>query len=284
MTTIASTAKAVSFSVMASAGPGPNYVTVGYSLSGSGSEQTLVRAVGPTLAEFNVPRPLPDPVLSLFDDQFQLIASNSGWGGQARLADAFAATGAFALAPTSRDDALLETLSTGNYTVQAGSASGAAGLVLVELYDADHNQSTAHLSNLSVLAQVDTQGVSLYAGFVIVGTEPQPVLLRAVGPTLAHLGLAHALVAPQLTLLDGSGRAIATCAPWGKEPLPGPSPIQAEPAAATESVMAETGAFPLMENSRDAAMIVTLPPGQYSVEVSGAPGDRGYALFEYYEL
>ncbi|HZZ58406.1 MAG TPA: immunoglobulin domain-containing protein [Opitutaceae bacterium] len=274
----------VNFSVMAAAGGGGDALTVGFIVDGSGAERTLLRTIGPTLAEFGVAHPLPDPVLSLYGSNSSLIATNSAWGGGPVLAAAFSATGAFALPAASKDDALLETLSTGTYTCVATSTAGDSGVALVELYDADNAAPTAHLANLSGLARVGALGAALNAGVVIAGSQPKQILLRAVGPTLAEFGLGGVLAQPRLTLFDQSGLVIATNTGWGHAPAAGPSPVAADAMPATGAIMSAVGAFPLAPGSGDCAMVVTVPPGSYSVQVDGLNGSTGYALFEYYEL
>ena len=44
------------------------------------------------------------------------------------------------------------------------------------------------------------------------------------------------------------------------------------------------GAFALAPNSEDAALLLTLPPGAYTVEVKGNNGAEGLALFEIYDV
>jgi hypothetical protein len=223
-------------------------------------------------------------VLSLYGSNSSLIATNSAWGGGPVLAAAFSATGAFALPAASKDDALLETLSTGTYTCVATSTAGDSGVALVELYDADNAAPTAHLANLSGLARVGALGAALNAGVVIAGSQPKQILLRAVGPTLAEFGLGGVLAQPRLTLFDQSGLVIATNTGWGHAPAAGPSPVAADAMPATGAIMSAVGAFPLAPGSGDCAMVVTVPPGSYSVQVDGLNGSTGYALFEYYEL
>src|ERR1700683_2894321 len=48
--------------------------------------------------------------------------------------------------------------------------------------------------------------------------------------------------------------------------------------------MASVGAFPLLAGSKDAAIVTSLAPGQYSAQVTGASGDSGTALLEVYEV
>jgi hypothetical protein len=48
--------------------------------------------------------------------------------------------------------------------------------------------------------------------------------------------------------------------------------------------MSAVGAFSLATGSADSAMVLTLPPGAYTAEVSGADGGTGIALVEIYEM
>jgi len=80
---------------------------------------------------------MPDPQLSVSPlGSSTVLAANAGWGGNAPIAAAAAAVGAFAFAnPSGLDSASLLTLEPGPYTVQVSSASGAAGTVLAEIYE-----------------------------------------------------------------------------------------------------------------------------------------------------
>jgi hypothetical protein len=49
-------------------------------------------------------------------------------------------------------------------------------------------------------------------------------------------------------------------------------------------VFGSVGAFALATQSRDAALVATLPPGSYTAQVSGAGGTTGVALVEVYEV
>jgi hypothetical protein len=55
--------------------------------------------------------------------------------------------------------------------------------------------------------------------------------------------------------------------------------------AQSASVAASVGAFAWpASSSNDSLLLVTLPPGAYTAEVSGAGGDTGVALVEVYEV
>ncbi len=110
-------------------------------------------------------------------------------------------------------------------------------------------------------------------GLVVGGTQPKTFLVRAVGPTLAQLlpGVTiAALNNPQFTVFNGAGQAIVTNDDWGNRP---------ELAQAA----ARVGAFPLLAGSQDAAALVVLKPGAYTVVTSGG-GASGLVLTEIYEV
>jgi hypothetical protein len=105
-----------------------------------------------------------------------------------------------------------------------------------------------------------------------------------VGPTLQQYGIPGFLAAPQLTLSDSHGIAIATNTGWSNAPTPGTSPVVSIVGAATVTVTSTVGAFALPANSADSAMLVTLPPGIYTAQVSGANNTSGVALIEIFEV
>ena len=113
-------------------------LSAGFTISVTTSKTVLIRASGPVLASFNIPSILPvmiDPTLSVFSGS-TVLATNSGWGGDAAISAAATAIGAFAFPiSTSTDSAVLITLAAGNYTVQVKSVSGAAGSTMIEIFE-----------------------------------------------------------------------------------------------------------------------------------------------------
>ena len=103
---------------------------------------------------------------------------------------------------------------------------------------------------------------------VIDGVTPATVLIRGIGPTLATYGVTGSLADPQLTLFR-NGALIAANDDWGGD-------------ATLTATFAQVGAFTLAADSRDAALIATLPPGAYTAQVAGADGTTGVALVEVY--
>ena len=259
-------------SVRGFTGPGAQSLVIGFVVGGSGSESTLVRAVGPTLAEFGVTGWLADPQLAVMGSAGQTVASNDNWGGSSALMTTFQQAGAFPLVAGSTDSALVTSLNVGAYSAVVTGANNGSGIVLLEAYDADTAAAPpARFVNISARGSAGTGTNSLAIGFVITGTTSKTLLIRGIGPSLANYGVTGVLASPQLTVFDSGGNVLASNSGWGGT---------AALAAAFNSVYA----FPLATSSADAALLTTLPPGVYSAQVTGAGAATGFALIEMYEL
>jgi hypothetical protein len=260
------------------AGAGDGVLIAGFSIGGGDpglprSRTMLIRAVGPALGAFGVTSVLQAPRLSLFAGS-QLVATNQGWDTNANAAairDAAQSVGAFPLPAGAADSALLLTLAQGNYTAQVTSADGTPGVALVEVYDTDL-PGLSRLKNLSTRAQVQSGAGVLIGGLVIDGGVKRSVLLRAAGPALAIFGVQGVLAKPRLTLFK-DGAVVATAAEWGS----------ATNVDAIRSATTRVNAFAFPDGSLDAAMLLALDPGVYSLQVTGADGGTGVALIEVYE-
>jgi hypothetical protein len=136
-----STGRLVNLSARNQVGTGDDILIAGFAVSGTGTKQVLIRAVGPALTGFGVPGALADPRLVVFSGAGVRLAENDNWGtrvGTATLATAanFSAVGAFPLTAGSRDAALLLTLNAGaSYTVQVAGVNNATGEALIEVYE-----------------------------------------------------------------------------------------------------------------------------------------------------
>jgi hypothetical protein len=132
------------------------------------------------------------------------------------------------------------------------------------------------LVNISTLARITSASDSIVSGFVISGSSSRSVLVRAVGPTLSAFGVTDALKNPVLSVHQGE-RIVATNTAWSGATR-----------AATQDLMDafdRAGAFRLVdETSRDAALVVSLTPGAYTVQVKSGDGSPGAALLEVYDL
>lgn len=270
-------------SCRAAVGSGDAALIIGFNVGGAGTSgdlPVLVRASGPALTQLGVAGALPDPDLQLYNGA-GVLDSNMGWAGNASIAATASAVGAFPWSSTSSlDSALDESLPPGPYTAVISGASGDTGVALGEVYDATPAGSRLpaepRLNNISGRARVGTGANVLTAGFVIGGTTSKTVLVRGSGPALAPLGITGVLPDPQLQLYqsngDGTSTLLSSNTGWGGNPQ------IAATAASVGSFSWGSAATP------DSALIVTLPPGAYTVQVSGASGDTGVALVEVYEV
>jgi hypothetical protein len=268
----------VNISCRAMVGTGGNILIAGFAVGGSGTSGTeplLIRGSGPALVPFGVTGTLPDPQLQLFSGS-TVLGTNDAWGGSSAISSAAAAVGAFGWSvASSHDAALLESLGEGPYTAQIAGESGDTGVALAEVYDAtpvgSYAPTSPRIVNISARVQVGTGGNILIAGFAIGGATSKTVLIRASGPALVPFGVAGTLPDPELQLYSGS-TVLNSNTSWGGN---------AQISAAASSV----GAFGWSSAaSKDSALLVTLPPGAYTVQVSGASGDTGVALVEVYEV
>ncbi len=266
----------VDLAARARVGAGSDILIGGFSVAGDlpTGRDVLVRAVGPGLAEFNIETPLRAPVLTIFS-KGQPIASNRNWETNGNVAAIVAATnrlGTFPLRAGRADAALLLNLSPGNYTAHVESGDGTTGIALVEIYDVD-GQPLAHLANISARAQVRAGEGALIGGLVIAGGPSKKVLLRAAGPAMTAFNLTGVLAEPKLTLYR-DGVVIATATSWGA----------AANLAELRPASSAVGAFAFAEGSKDAAMLIELPHGAYTLGVTGANGGEGLALVEVYHV
>jgi alkaline phosphatase len=134
--------------------------------------------------------------------------------------------------------------------------------------------ATDRLINVSNRGFVGTGAQVMLSGFVIDGTQLRTLLIRGVGPSLVKYGVTGVLADPVLRVLNNAGSTIATNDNWESVPA----------LAAMRSMSSLVGAFELDAGSKDAAVQVTLPPGNYTVQVEGAGGATGIALLEIYEV
>jgi hypothetical protein len=261
----------VNLSARAAAGTGSGTLIAGFTVSGSGSKSLLIRGVGPALAAY-LSNPLPDPVLSLYSGQ-TVIASNDDWSAAANADQVVTISNslnAFPLTRGSLDGVLLTSQTQGIYTAEVAAKANASGVALVEIYDAA--ESTARLTNVSARAQVGTGPNVFIVGFTVIGNGPRQYLVRAIGPSLTQFNVTGVLANPQLSVMaQGTSTVLAQNDDWS--------------AAATLKAAFDTvQAFGLPDTSKDAAVLVTLNPGTYSVVVSGVNQTTGVALVEVYAL
>jgi kumamolisin len=287
----------VNISSRAEVETGANILIAGFVVEGAAgtSKDVLVRGIGPALSAFSVSGVLANPIVGVYDSKSVLIASDTGWsnpptpgsstsGATFREATAsdMAATGAFALTAGTADSAMVLTLPVGSYTVQVSGAGSTSGVALAEVYELD-STSPEVLQNISARSFVGTGSQIAISGFVVHGGQTAQLLIRGVGPALGGFGITGFLANPVVGVYDSTSTLIASNTGWGNAPVAGTSSVAASFRVATAGDMTSYGAFGLTAGSADSAMVITLPPGSYTAEVSGLNSTTGTVLAEVYE-
>lgn len=265
-------------SIRAFVGQGDDVLIAGFATGGgNGSLPLLIRGVGPTLANFGIPanQTLQDPQLSVIRiGQSTAAASNDNWSGDNGVLTAGAALGAQPLASNTSADAAvhLTNLPAGPYTAVVSGKNNTTGIALVEVYAGSDAADAPRLLAISGRSTVGGGNDVLIAGFVVTQASTR-VLVRGAGPVLTSVP--SRLTDPRIALhRHGVSEPIATNDDWGS----------ASNADEVASLAAQVGAQAFAAGSKDAALLVTLDPGVYTVVVSGAGSATGVALAEVYEV
>jgi hypothetical protein len=275
-----------------SGGGSPIPVTAGFGISGAGNMNLILRGDGPALISLGVETVVTQPTLTLYDGAASpnLITSDTGWQNppsvpkapwagladpvDATLAD-FQAVGAFALTQGFGDDAVKVALPVGTYTEvitapPLQSTTQPMSTVLAEIYDADGPGTGSSLTNLSTQAYTSGASIPMTVGFVISGSASMTVLLRVSGPALAPFGVTNFNAAPVVNLYDSNQNVIESNASWQGN-------------AQVVAAAARSGAFAWTNpSSHDDAILITLPPGNYTASVVGTTS--GMSLLEVYAV
>lgn len=254
----------VNLSTRMRVGVGDDVLIGGFIVQGQKKKKVLLRALGPSLGESGVVGALQDPQMTLIDASGKIIETNDNWQDGPDAADVIAST----IPPTDpRESAIVARLAPGDYTVVVSGVNGTSGIGLVENYALDTDESSS-IANISTRGLVGAGEEVLIGGFIIDGTARKNILVRALGPSLGGSSRSAVLANPLVELRDGNGDMVAQNDDWqsGSE------------AAAIRA----TGIPPT--DSREAALITALGPGNYTAVVRGADGGEGVGLIEIYDL
>ena len=259
---------------------GDNAVIGGFIVQGTGVKRVIIRAIGPELAQYGVPNVLTNPILELHNCSGVLIASNDNWQttiiGGIITSDQRADIRASGHAPRDgRESAIIAELPPGNYTAIVRGINDTTGVALVEVYDLNPD-SNSILGNISTRAFVQTDDNVMIGGFIVEGTQPKRVILRAIGPELSQYGVPNPLADPTLELHDSTGALIASNDNWQHTIIGG---IITRPQV---QQIQNSGYAPGQPS--ESAIIATLPPGNYTAIVRGVNNTTGVALVEVYDL
>ncbi len=239
----------------------------GFIIAGTEPKKVIVRAIGTSL---DVPGKLADPSLALYGPDGGLIASNDNWQSAQRAE--IVATG---VPPGNYLESAIvavlpATLNGLAYTAIVSGINNTTGLGLVEIYDLD-SSADARLANISTRGRVQAGDDVLIGGLIVLGTDAQKVIVRAIGPSLSEVGVEDALQDPTLELRDRDGTLLASNDDWRETQEPEINASGVPPAMDLES-----------------AIVATLPasPGGlgYTAIVRGVNGSTGVALVEFFAL
>ncbi len=250
----------VNLSTRLTVGTGDNVLINGFIVTGSENVQVVLRGIGPSLP---LAGKLPNPQIELRDSKGALIASNDDWMNGPNK-DQILALG---LAPENpAESALLASLAPGAYTTIVSDAAGGTGNGLVELFATDPT-AAANPANISTRGFVQTDDDVLIGGIILAGNDTRRLLVRAIGPSLAAAGVSNSLLDPTLELHDANGGLLRSNDNWRDT---------------QETEIAATGIPPT--DDREAAIVLDLPPSNYTAVVRGAAGSEGVALVEAYDV
>jgi hypothetical protein len=129
------------------------------------------------------------------------------------------------------------------------------------------------LVNISSRSKIGRGSDILISGFVVTGTAPKLLLIRAVGPTLSQFGLSGLLQRPKIKIYSGATLI--------HESAPG-SRIPSIDVARSANLLG--GAFALPDWSDDTVVVESFDPGAYTIQVSGEHDGTGVAVVEVYDL
>jgi hypothetical protein len=236
---------------------GDDVLIGGFIVTGTHSKQVLLRALGPSLS---LPGKLTDPILELHDVAGAVLAINDNWENSANKQAIIDTT----IPPTDpSESAILQTLAPGTYTAIVRGMNNETGIALIEAYDLDRT-TDAKFANISTRGSVQTGDDVMIGGFIVLGSQNERVIVRAIGPSLPVTGK---LSDPTLELHDSNGFLFASNDNWRDT---------------QEDEIIFTGIPPL--NDAESAIVATLTPGSYTAIVRGVDNTQGVALVEAYGL
>jgi hypothetical protein len=243
---------------------GDNVSIAGFIISGERAKRVIVRGIGPSMKSGGAPVPgrLMDPFIELHDNAGRLIQSNDNWRSDQQ--QEIQATG---LAPgDDHEAAIVLTLAPDTYTVVLRGTNNTSGIGLIEVYDLSPT-TESELGNLSVRANVLTNDNVLIDGLILRGGLPKRVLFRAIGPELNGV-VPNPLQDPVMELHGENGALLMSNDNWRD--------------ASNANDIQATGMAP--KDDRESAILVTLPPANYTTIVRGKNNTTGIALNEAFKL
>jgi hypothetical protein len=221
-----------------------------------------------------------DPTLELHDRNGALIASNNNWqttiiGGIIVNNQASDIQNSGHAPVDASESAIIADLPPGGYTAIVRGVNNTMGVALVEAYDLSSGLQSS-LGNISTRSLVESGDNVMIGGFIVQGTQPKNVIIRAIGPELSQYGIPNPLANPTLELHDGNRNLIASNDNWQHTIVGG--------IVAGDQVQSIQNSGHVPADANESAIIANLQPGHYTALVSGVNNTAGVALVEVYDL
>jgi hypothetical protein len=255
-------------------GTGDNVLIEGFIVQGpvGSTKKIMVRAIGPSLIPFGIADALANPTLEIHDETNATVATNDNWKstqvGGLITGDQSLEINASGLAPSNDlESAIIAGLAPGSYTAVVRGLGNTVGTGVVDAYDLSAT-SPARLANIATRGLIQPGDKLMIAGFII-QNGPVKAVVRAIGPSLIAFGINNALPDTTLQLRDQNGAIVQENDDW-----------KTDPQQAQELV--NIGLEP--SDDHEAALIVTLQPGQYTAQVRGKPETTGIGVVQAYFL
>jgi hypothetical protein len=253
-------------------GTNENVLIEGFIVQGpaGSTKKIMVRAIGPSLIPFGITDALANPTLEIHDASNLIVATNDNWKttqvGGLITGDQVAQINASQVAPSNDlESAIIADLAPGSYTAVVSGVGNTVGTGVVDAYDLSA-ASPAKLANIATRGLIQPGDKLMIAGF-IVQVAPVKAVIRAVGPSLTAFGITNALPDTTLQLRDANGAIVRENDDWKTD---------------QQQELINTGLQP--SDDREAALIQTIPPGQYTAQVRGKPETTGIGVVQVYFL
>lgn len=253
-------------------GTGDDVLIEGFIVQGpaGSTKKIMVRAIGPSLLAFGIQDALGNPTLEIHDGSNAVVATNNDWRitqpGGIIAGDQSAEINTSGLAPgNDLESAIIASLTPGSYTAVMRGVGNTVGTGVVDAYDMSA-ASTARLANIATRGLIQPGEKLMIGGFIVQNSSVR-IVVRAIGPSLAAFGITNALPDTTLQLRDQNGVVVRENDDW---------------MTTQKAELEATGLQPT--HNLEAALVQTIPPGQYTAQVRGKPEATGTGVVQVYFL
>jgi hypothetical protein len=255
-------------------GTADNALIQGFIVQGpvGSTKKIMVRALGSFLTQFGITDALANPALEIRDGNNIVVATNNDWKttqlGGLITGDQSGEISSSGLAPSDDlESAIIANLLPGNYTAVVRGTDNTTGTGIVDAYDMNAG-SPARLANIATRGFIQPGDQLMIAGFIIQNGSVRAAI-RAIGPSLTQFGITNALPDTTLEVRDQNGGLLLDNDNWKSN-------------AAQKQELESNNLQP--SHDLEAALIMSIPTGQYTAQVRGKGQASGIGVVEVYFL